>query len=297
MRRTPGGPARGRRAPGRRPVAPVVALVLVLALVAGCGSGADEPGAAGTTGATTDEGSPDEEGSEEPATAEGLAGTSWVSASVSGHELLPGTHVDLELEGGTMSASAGCNTVFGAYAVEDGRLRWAGEPASTLVDCPGEQGAQDLWLAALLADGVEATTRGLRLTLRSGEVTVVLDPQEPGADLAALLGRTWVVVGTLSEGVTRRVPDRGRRPSLVVGGDGLARVDTGCNTGRTVVRVDGDAFVLGPTTTTRQRCPQPDREIERRVLAVLDGRTDSAVTDGAVLVLTRGEEGLVVDVR
>jgi heat shock protein HslJ len=105
------------------------------------------------------------------------------------------------------------------------------------------------------------------------------------------------VVGTISDGRTVRLPVRMTPPRLDVRKDGTARVDTGCNTGRTVVRVDGDTLVFGPTSTTRMACRQPAREIERRVLEVLDGPSDYVSFDGSVLVVTRAGTGLMVEVR
>jgi heat shock protein HslJ len=63
------------------------------------------------------------------------------------------------------------------------------------------------------------------------------------------------------------------------------------------VRVDGQNLVFGPTTSTRRACQEPERTIERRVLAVLDGPADSVQTEGQVLIVTKGTDGLVFNVR
>lgn len=224
-----------------------------------------------------------------------LDGATYTSTSVTGHDLVEGTTIALTFQDGTLSASAGCNTQFAPYSLEGGVLTWAGAPASTMKGCSPELTEQDQWLAQLFADGMDATGDGSSLTLDGDDVTIELTSGS-GADLSALLGRTWDVVGTVADGRTFRVPDRAR-PRLTVRQDGLARLDTGCNSGRTVVRVDGDALVFGPTTVTRQHCRLPDSEIQRRVLAVLDGRADTAVTDGSVLVVTKDGEGLVVQLN
>lgn len=190
--------------------------------------------------------------------------------------------------------SAGCNTQFGTYDLTEGTLRWTGEPGSTLKGCPPELAEQDRWVASLFTEGVDATTSDSALTLTGQEVTIVLD-RDDDTDLGALLGRTWTVVGTVADNQVRRLPQRARRPRLVVGTDGLARLATGCNTGRTIVRVTGDTLTFGPTSTTRLRCRRPAREVERRVLAVLDGPADHVHVDGSVLLVVRGEDGLLFE--
>jgi heat shock protein HslJ len=64
-----------------------------------------------------------------------------------------------------------------------------------------------------------------------------------------------------------------------------------------VVRVEGDTLTFGPTTTTRVACRPPARAVERTVLRVLDGTADQVTYDGSVLVVVRGEDGLVFEVR
>ena len=270
------------------------AAVLILALT-GCDSGSEPSDSSSPTGSPSSDPSGSQTG--QPATAADLAAASYVSTRVSGQEMVAGTEILLVFELGTMAASAGCNTMFGDYQVDDGVLRWSSGPAQTLKACPEELTAQDAWLAALLTDGASATLDGPNLTLTSGEVTVELTEQSSGqADLSALLGRTWTVVGTMADGAAHSLPRRSRPPSIGVRVNGFSRLNTGCNTGRTVVRVRDDAFVFGPTTTTRQRCRQPEREIQRRVLAVLDGRTDTVDTHDNTLVVTKGSYGLVFDV-
>ena len=113
----------------------------------------------------------------------------------------------------------------------------------------------------------------------------------PVQDAADLEGSTYASTSRLPVG---GIP---QTPIIRAAENGFSRVNTGCNTGRTRIRVVGDEFVFGPTTTTRQRCRQPASEIERRILAVLDGRTHYVFSDGSVLVVEQGDDGLVMQVR
>jgi heat shock protein HslJ len=266
------------------------AVALLLAgLLAGCGSSDD--GDEGTEPATTTgpSGTP-------VADVADLDGTTYESTSVEGHELVPGEPVRLVFDGDTMSVSAGCNTLFGEYQLTDGALAWAGDPASTMVACEPELADQDAWLTDLFTAGVDATSDGSTLTLTSGDVVIELaDVAE--ANLEELLGRTWTVRGIVEDGVTSRVPSGVRNPRLEVGQDGLSRLDTGCNAGRTTVTVGADFLTFGHPAVTRQACSGAAGGVEQAVLAVVDGRSDHVWYRAATLVVTKGDRGLVFEVR
>lgn len=275
---------------GSRVIGPpvrAVATLVAATLLAACGSDGDGEGA-GQSG----------ESAREPLRSDMalLEAASFVSTSVEGRELLPGTEVWLSFDDETLAVSGGCNTSFGAFSLDDGTLGWESDPASTMIACTEEEAEQDAWVSDLLATGVAATTDGADLHLASGDVSLVLE-REPPVALENLLGATWSVVGTLTDGTTSRLPSRVRTPRLVVGEDGLARLDTGCNTGRTRVQVDRVSVSFAPPTVTRVRCREPDRTIERIVLSVVDGRSDYVTFNGWVLLVVKDGNGLVFEVR
>jgi heat shock protein HslJ len=273
----------------RRTSGTSAALVAVAALLAaGCGAGDDDGEGAGPGGG--------EESSSVTMEQETLEGRTFTSTSVSGHELASQDPIRLAFEEGRLSASAGCNTMFGPYALDGDELAWTAEPATTLMACGDALDQQDRWLAELLAAGVTAASDGRRLTLTSGDVTIEL-ADTSSRDLESLLGRTWTAVATISGDATASLPAEVTSPRLGVRPNGQARLSTGCNAGRTVVRVEGDTLTFGPTTTTRVACRPPARAVERTVLRVLDGTADRVTYDGSVLVVVRGEDGLVFEVR
>ncbi|NPC44465.1 META domain-containing protein [Nocardioides sp. zg-1230] len=280
---------RGQLRGTRPPVRAVVTLVAVV-LLAACGSDGDGE-AAGESGGSGGSG-------REPLRSDMalLEAASFVSTSVEGRDLLPGTEVWLSFDEETLAVSGGCNTSFGAFTLDDGTLGWESDPASTMIACSEEEAEQDAWVADLLTTGVAVTTDGADLHLASGDVSLVLE-REPPVALESLLGRTWSVVGTLTDGTTSRLPSRVRTPRLVVGDDGLARLDTGCNTGRTRVQVDRVSVSFAPPTVTRVGCREPDRTIERIVLSVVDGRSDYLTYNGWVLLVVKDGNGLVFEVR
>jgi heat shock protein HslJ len=269
-------------------IARLAVAVLLAGLLAGCGS-SDDGESADTTSTPEPSGTP-------VAAAADLDGTTYESTSVEGHDLVPGEPVRLVFEGDTMSVSAGCNTLFGAYELTDGTLAWSGEPASTMLACEPDLTEQDAWLAELFTTGVTATSEGSTLTLTSGDVVIEM------ADVAAenlddLLGRTWTVRGIVEDQVTSRVPKGVRNPRLEVGKNGLSRLDTGCNAGRTTVTVGEDFINFGHPAITRLACPGAAGGVERAVLAVVDGRSDHVWYRASTLVVTKGDRGLVFEVR
>src|SRR5688572_30664497 len=74
-----------------------------------------------------------------------LEAATFVSTSVDGHELVPGTEVRLSFDEDTLAVSGGCNTSFGAYRLVDGMLSWEEGPATTMIACSDEASAQDQW--------------------------------------------------------------------------------------------------------------------------------------------------------
>ncbi len=103
-----------------------------------------------------------------------LAGQTFVSESVEGHELVPDTAITLAFTDDGLSASAGCNTMQSGWTEDGSVIAWTGEPLTTLMACAPELEAQDRWLADLLTEGVTVEDGDADLTLVSGDVTIGL---------------------------------------------------------------------------------------------------------------------------
>jgi heat shock protein HslJ len=270
--------------------------VLALGVLVAC-SDDSGGGSGGESGEETSAESPSP--SATPVEAASLNATTYTSTSVEGHDLVEGTTIELGFSDGSMSVSAGCNTMFGPFGVTDGTLAWTAEPVTTLIGCPDELAAQDQWLTGLFTTGMAATSDGSTLILDDGEVTIELASETvaTGDDLSSVLGRSWTAVGTISEGTTTRLPRRTARPTLNVAADGLARLFTGCNSGRTTVQVDGDTLSFANTRVTGGTCEGPARLTEETVLAVLDGPADHVELHEKILIVTKGDRGLLFQLR
>lgn len=239
----------------------IVVLLLLLAplAVVGCGSG-DEP-----SGATTS-----------AVAAADLDGRTFVSTSISGRELVAGTRLTIGFDAGTLAVAAGCNTLSGGYAIEDGTLRWTSEPVQTLIGCEPALQRQDEWLTELFADGLGASVSGADLRLTGGDVVLELrEGAAPGAGtLPPIAGTTWTLESISGRGDTvASVPAGVEAPTLRIGEDGTAELFAGCNRGSASAQLRDDGFVVfGPPTLTEMACDEAAMRVERVVKTVLRGR-------------------------
>ena len=141
----------------------------VLALLASCGSGDDDPADAAT----------DPSGS--PVIRSDLENKSFVSTSVTGQELVEGTKVRLQFDDVRLGVSAGCNSMSAPYDLEGGVLSWTETPITTFKVCDDALTEQDNWLTSFFMDGVETTTDGSTVTMtRNGTTLVVTEKSGSG---------------------------------------------------------------------------------------------------------------------
>ena len=172
---SPATQTHGSRARRRTVLGGTLAVLLVaLTALGACGSD-DEPA---TEATTTLPASDTEPGDDAPASE--LDGLTFTSTAVTGHDLVADSTIRLAFADGRMTAEAGCNTLMGAYADEDGRLAWSDQPAGSMMACDDDLTEQDAWLTTLLTDGVDAELTDGELLLTTGEVTVLLVPADEG---------------------------------------------------------------------------------------------------------------------
>ncbi|WP_256840673.1 META domain-containing protein [Ornithinimicrobium cryptoxanthini] len=223
-------------------------------------------------------------------TGEELAGRTFVSTGASGHELVDGSQVQLTFEATTLSARAGCNALFGDYAVEEQTLR-VGAMGSTEMGCEQALMEQDQWLAAFLEAGPTVRVDGDELTLSGEEAELVLtdrvvaDPDRP------LEGTTWQLESHRGNDAVSHVTGMDKA-SLRFDGDGLLEVHTGCNQGSATYELDGDTVIIGPVALTRMACPEPAMEIEALLTSALDRQTLTVSVEADRLTLDGDDSGL-----
>jgi heat shock protein HslJ len=106
-----------------------------------------------------------------------LAGRVFVSTEVNGHDLVPGTQVQLTFADEGISAIAGCNTLSSGATWDTGELVVSEPMAQTMMACPDEVQLQDAWLHTFLISKPALSLNGTTLTLGDSTEGIVLTEQ------------------------------------------------------------------------------------------------------------------------
>lgn len=220
-----------------------------------------------------------------------IDGMTYLSETVTGHELVEGSRLRLSFDGGNVGADAGCNQMGGAYEVVDGTLV-VEQMSMTEMACIEPPGLmeQEQWYAEFLTSRPSITQDGDRLTVATPEVTVVFLDREIATPDLPLEGTTWTVDAAIDADTVSSVASGG---SLVFD-DGTVQVATGCNTGSGSYELsaDGTSITFGPIGLTRMACADDEvARLEQAMTDVLQGTVAVEIeVDGATL--TRDDVGL-----
>lgn len=223
-----------------------------------------------------------------------LDGTEWISTAVTeagaDRPLVDGTQVRLSFTDGQLGASAGCNTMGGAYRVEDGRLIVEGG-GMTEMGCDEERHAQDEWLFGFLGSQPMLVQEGDKLTLTSGETVIALQDSEVAEPDLPLTGTTWTVDAIITGDAVSSVPN-GATATLVFTDDGRLEVDNGCNSGGGTYKVTDGQLRVSELMTTLRACDAPAAQLESAVMGVLNAAEIDYAIDAGSLTLMAGDQGL-----
>lgn len=212
-----------------------------------------------------------------------LDGRSLVSTRVTGHELVAGSTVRMTFEDTQLSVQAGCNTIFGAYALQGGVLR-AAELAQTEMGCAADLMEQDQWLVDFLQGGPRLTQTDQAVVLSGDGVEMELTDREVVSPDLALEGQTWVLTTSYTETATTSI--RGMENASLVLDGGDVRLDTGCNTGGGSYTLEGDTVSLSPLRLTLRACEDLAMEVEQVMMAVLQQEDLTVEVEADRLTLT-----------
>jgi heat shock protein HslJ len=225
-----------------------------------------------------------------------LDGSEWLSTAVTedgaDQPLVEGTQVHLSFVDGQLAASAGCNSIGGAYRIDGGRLIFEGG-AMTEMGCDEPRQAQDEWLFGFLGSRPAIAQNGDKLTLTSAPTVVAfLDVEVAEPDLPLTL-TTWTVDTLINGDAASSVPDDAVA-TLLFGEDGRVEVDTGCNNGSGTYEATDRALRIGPVEQTLIGCGGAAGQLESAVLAVLNAGELDYVIEAGSLTLMHGDQGLVL---
>ncbi len=225
---------------------------------------------------------------------EALDGTEWLSLAVTeagaDRPLVDDTQIRLSFTDGQVGASAGCNTMGGAYTVEDGRLIVDGG-GMTEMGCDEERHAQDDWLFGFLRSQPSLVQEGDKLTLTSGETVIALQDGEVAEPDLPLTGTTWTVDSIITGDAVSSVPN-GATATLLFTDDGRLEVNNGCNSGGGIYDVTDGTLRVGELMTTLRACDAPAAQLESAVMSVLNAEEIEYAIDAGALTLMAGDQGL-----
>lgn len=248
----------------------VAVLVLVLAACAAPGAAGRVSGASGSGGASgvagTDRSASDLASAGKPL-AEALTGRTFLSTSVTGHHLVTGTGISLGFQAPhSVHIRAGCNYLSGDYLLDGGRLT-VDTLAMTDMGCDKALMEQDNWMTGLLQQGLTVSLEGNHLTLRSGDVRILLLDREIAEPDRPLAGTVWMLDGIIDGDAASSVP-QGITATMAVSGGRIHYFD-GLNPS------DGAAVIHGDTVEVT--------EVAHGGAGCASGRTcsvDMSVLDG-----------------
>eukprot|EP01133_Synstelium_polycarpum_P023525 gene23525-28191_t len=236
-------------------IAAAVIGFLTIAAVSGCSASSDSP-----------------EDKTDP------SGRVFISTSVDGTQIPGGGPLTLDFsQAGRVSASAGCNTANGSVEFTDGTLT-TGTMASTMMGCPPGIAESDSWTTTLLTAAPAWSLDGDTLVLTSKDATVTLQDKKIVTPDRPLQGTTWTVTSLISpDAISTSLALETSAPELTIAADGS---------------VSGITFT--PMATTRMACPEENMDIERQILAVLDGEVSYTVDADTLTLRKPDDTGLIL---
>lgn len=163
--------------------------------------------------------------------ADPLAGSEWTLLQLNGHNIVPGTHVEINFDLETFSGYSGCNDYGGLYRLAGDSFTVPDGIEATEAFCEAPEGlmAQEGEYFAALNTAAAYQVVGGRLEIKdeSGGVVLVYTHQQEPADFnpETLAGTGWQVVSLAGER-----PIEGSQITLIFEGSGQVRGFAGCRT-------------------------------------------------------------------
>jgi heat shock protein HslJ len=222
-----------------------------------------------------------------------LGGKTYLSTAVTENGapkmLAPNTRIRLEFrDDGTLTANAGCNSIGGKAATGDGKLK-VDDLAVTEMGCDAPRHAQDTWLVELLQSTPHWKAEADKLTITSGGTVLQLQDRETAQPDVALDGTKWILESVV-RGETVSTPGNGGA-HLTFNGERVTG-STSCNELQGVVARTSDKLTFGELGTTRRACSGPAAELEKTVLATLNGEVTYTLDADRLRLRTPANDGL-----
>jgi heat shock protein HslJ len=184
--------------------------------------------------------------------------------------LVGATRLRLEFfEAPRVGASAGCNSLSGRYAIDQGSFVLM-DAAQTERGCDPELHEQDAWYFGFLGSRPSIVVEGDGLVLDGSGTRIEYLDQEVATPDLELTGRTWTV-DTIIEGGAAQHAEWPAPATLAFGTDGAVEIFTGCNSGSGSYRVTGAELSFSDVSVTERGCDGDTGRLESVVLGLLLG--------------------------
>jgi heat shock protein HslJ len=255
-------------------IAGVAAALALLVLLAACGP--DEVDTIGAGASPTDR-------------PPSLDARTFISRSVSGHQLVEGTEIRLTFKDGNLGAQAGCNSLGAPYSLDGDRIVTDGTGMSmTEIGCDPPRHDQDEWLSGFLTSKPTYKLAGDDLTLRSGDVTIELRDREVVEPDRPLVRTTWRVDTILSGDSASSVPEGGHVTLEFPSETTFRATAKDCNTAEGTMTVARGTITFDEFTVTAIGCPSPWAE----TLKVLQAGETRYSIEADRLTIQADEDGI-----
>jgi heat shock protein HslJ len=216
-----------------------------------------------------------------------LVGRAFVSESVEGWQLVPGTEVRLAFDREWLSAGAGCNSIDARYDIDGTALEIPGYGV-TEMGCDPALHAQDEWLIGFLRARPELALAEPRLTMTAPSARMVLLDREVASPDRPLLGTQWTGEG-FSDGSMATGGPGWDAASVRFASDGSVEIQTGCQTGTGSFHANGATITFEGLVYDGAACAEPGLQfVSDRVLLVLDGSPLTHAIEETSLELQNG---------
>ena len=243
-------------------------------------------------------GTPDDGGL--PGTPDGdgllLSDREFLLDSAQGYTVVDNTSIRIsfrrdDVGGLGFSLSAGCNSIFGSFALRDGVMDVDSDSVGmTAMGCAPELHSQDGWLVDFLKAGPRLELDGDRLTLTGSNATLSFLDREVVDPDRALAGPTWTIDTLIDGGGASSVT---LEPTVVFSDDGTIQINSTCNSGGGNYTTDGSNITFSGLFYTEMACLGTDASrVEAHIQAVFAEGTATYEIDASRLTIQHGSKGV-----
>ncbi len=197
-----------------------------------------------------------------------LEGTLWEVVNFNNGQnavvsVLAGTKITAQFsEDGKLSGNSSCNSYFGSFTTEDGKIQ-IGPVGGTEMFCTEPEGIMDQEQAYLssLPSATEYKIVGDQLELRTADGALVVSYQ--AVQPKPLVGTFWILTGYNNGNDGFSSVLTASEITALFSTDGKLTGSAGCNNYMTSFTMDGTNLTVDPAASTRMACAEPEGIMEQ----------------------------------